>query len=122
MAARLFALLRSFRFAGAGVVYALRAEKNLQIHAVATVAVVALGFALRISTSEWLAVLLAAGLVWATELLNTAIERMGDAINREPCENIRHAKDAAAGAVLVAAVVAAIVGAVVFLPKLPFWH
>lgn len=115
---RLRALIRSFRFAATGVLYSLRSERNLQIHAVATVAVVSLGFAVGISRAEWCAVLLAAGLVWTAELLNTAVERLGDAITREPNEYIRHAKDAAAGAVLAAAVVAAVIGAVVFLPRL----
>ncbi|MDZ4289181.1 MAG: diacylglycerol kinase family protein [Prosthecobacter sp.] len=118
MVARFRALIRSFRFAGAGIAHTLRTEKNLQIHALATVAVVALGFLCEISAAEWCAVLLAIGLVWAVELLNSAIERLGNAITRDTNEHIRHAKDAAAGAVLLAAVAAAAVGAIVFLPKL----
>jgi len=115
---RLRALIRSLRFAIAGVAYALRSEKNLQIHAAASVAAVVLGVICGISRAEWCAVLMAVGLVWAAELLNTAVERLADAVTREPNEQIGHAKDAAAGAVLVAAIIAAVVGAVVFLPKL----
>lgn len=117
MAARLRALLRSFGFAFTGIADTLRSEKNLQIHALATGAVSVLGFLLKISPGEWCAVLLATGLVWAAELLNTAIEKLGNAITQDRNEEIRRAKDAAAGAVLVAAAAAAVVGAIIFLPK-----
>ena len=118
MAARFHALIRSFGYAFAGIAHVLRTERNLQIHACATVAACGLGAFLDLSAGEWCAVLLAIGLVWSAEILNTAVERLGDAITRERNEHIRHAKDAAAGAVLVAAIVAAIVGTIVFLPNL----
>jgi diacylglycerol kinase (ATP) len=118
MSAWIRALLRSFGFAIAGLLWALRRERNLQIHAAITVVVVVLGFSVRLAPWEWCAVLLSCGLVWLAEMLNTALEVLADAVTKEPNELIRRAKDAAAGAVLVAAVMATAVGGVVFLPKL----
>ena len=112
------ALVRSFRFAFAGIAHAFRTENNMRIHAVATVVALLMGFLFTISAAEWCAVLLAIALVWTAELLNTAVERLGDAVTRELNEDIRHGKDAAAGAVMVAALIAAVVGTIVFLPKL----
>jgi diacylglycerol kinase len=84
---------------------------------VISVAAIVCGVVFSISRLEWCAVVLSIGLVWTAELLNTGIERLGDAVTREPNELIRHAKDAAAGGVLVASITAAAVGAIVFLPK-----
>lgn len=119
MAAWIRAVIRSFGYATAGLFWALRRERNLQIHLVAGLAATALGLGLKIARWEWCAVLLSIGLVVMAEMLNTALEILCDAVTLEQNERIRRAKDAAAGAVLAAAVIAAIVGGVVFLPK--FW-
>jgi len=90
----------------------------MRVHAAFTLAVVALGAALRITAGEWCAVLLAAGLVWAAELANTAIEWLADRVSREREDAIRDVKDVAAGAVLAASIAAAVVGLIIFLPRL----
>jgi diacylglycerol kinase (ATP) len=54
-------------------------------------------------------VALCIGLVWAAEALNTAIEFLADEVTLERRERIGNAKDASAGAVLVASVVSLIV-------------
>ena len=58
-------LARSFACAGRGLVQFVATEPNAQIHALATIAVVATGFWLSLGTVEWCLVLLACGLVWA---------------------------------------------------------
>jgi diacylglycerol kinase len=113
------AVLRGFGFAIAGLLWALRRERNLQIHAAMTVAAVILGLLVGLARWEWCAILLSIGLVWMAELLNTALEVLADAITTERNEFIGHAKDAAAAAVLASAAIALAVGGVVFLPK--FW-
>jgi diacylglycerol kinase (ATP) len=80
--------------------------------------VIVLGFVLQIERWEWCAILISCGVVWAAELLNTAIERLADRVSMEREEAIRAVKDAAAGAVLAASLAAAAVGAVIFLPRL----
>ena len=59
---------------------------------------------------------MAIAIVWLAEALNTAIERLSDAVTLEPNDNIRFAKDVAAGAVLVAAVTSALIGLTIFVP------
>lgn len=110
--------LRGFAHAFRGIGLGLRTQRNLRIHAVATVLAAGLALWLDISAGEWCAIILACGAVWAAELLNTAIERLGDRVTLECDDAIRDVKDAAAGAVLVVSIAAASVGAVIFLPKL----
>ena len=114
----LASVLRSFGPALAGLAWALKTQRNLQVHAVATMLVVFLGCWLQVAALEWCALLLAVGLVWAAELLNTALEVLGDRVSKEREESIRRVKDTAAAAVLVAALAALGVGWVVFWPKL----
>ena len=111
----LTSLLRSFRYAFCGIAWALRTQRNLRIHAVATAAVVTLGFVQNLQAWEWCAVLGCAALVLAAELMNSALEVLCDRVTTEPDERIRHAKDAAAGAVLVCAIFSVVVAAIVFL-------
>lgn len=111
-------VIRSFIPAFNGLCWALKSQRNLQVHAIATLIAVALGLGLRIEAWEWCAVILSIGLVWAAELLNTAVEVLADRVSREREEPIRRVKDAAAAAVLMAAMAAFAVGAFVFLPKL----
>lgn len=111
-------VMRSFGPALAGVGWALKTQRNLQVHAAATVLALGLGFWLRIELWEWCVVILVIGLVWAAELLNTAIEVLADRVSREREEPIRLVKDAAAAGVLLAATAALAVGLIVFLPKL----
>jgi diacylglycerol kinase (ATP) len=90
----------------------------MRVHVVAGVLVVVAGLVLRVSAVEWAVLALAMGLVVTAEVLNTAVERLADRVSGEREEAIRVVKDAAAGAVLVAAVAAVGVGVVVFGPKL----
>jgi diacylglycerol kinase (ATP) len=56
--------LRSVRYAVQGIATMLRSQHNAWVHAAATVLVVALGFACRLSTAEWCWVVLAIVAVW----------------------------------------------------------
>lgn len=115
--ARRYRGLQSFIDAGRGLVTVLRTEWNFRIHAVIALLVAGAGFLFHISSGEWLAVVLSAGIVFMAEVFNTAIEYLADAVHPEADRGVGMAKDAAAGGVLIAAVAAAIVGAIVFLPK-----
>ncbi|MDZ4404713.1 diacylglycerol kinase family protein [Prosthecobacter sp.] len=114
----LVSVFRSFGPALAGLWWALKSQRNVQAHAIATALVVVFGLGLKIETWEWCAVALAMGLVWVAELLNTALEMLADRVTLEREESIRRVKDAAAAAVLMAALAALGVGLAVFAPKL----
>jgi diacylglycerol kinase (ATP) len=108
------ARLESFGHAFRGIASVVRSQHNAWIHALATWAVIALGFALKIDRGEWLAVSLAIALVWTAEILNTAIETLCDVVSPEHHPGVKEVKDMAAGAVLVSAVAALIVAILVF--------
>ncbi len=117
MIAWLTRVVRSFGPAWAGLAWAFRTQGNLRVHAVATILAMGGGLWLRIALWEWCVVLLASGLVWTAELLNTALEVLADRVSLQREESIRRVKDMAAAAVLMAAVVAGVVGLLVFAPK-----
>ena len=112
------ARLASFKNAWRGLTVFIRQEHNAWIHCAATVLVIVAGLVFRISTTEWIAVFFAIGLVLAAEAINSAIERLSDVVQPEKDERIRDVKDISAGAVLLCAIAAAIIGFIIFLPKL----
>lgn len=114
----LVSVCRSFGPACQGCRWALSTQRNLQVHAIATLLVLGFGLWLPLEPWEWCAVTLAAGLVWVAELLNTALEVLADRVSQEREEPIRRVKDTAAAAVLLAALAALVVGLIVFAPKL----
>ena len=90
----------------------------MKIHCVAMVCVVIAGFVFHITTVEWCICLTLFGLVMALEMVNTAVEAVVDLVTKERRPLAKLAKDAAAGAVLIAAIMAAIAGMIIFIPKL----
>jgi diacylglycerol kinase (ATP) len=109
--------LKSFRYAGQGIWAAVLQEAHLQLHLAATAVVCSLGVWLGLARWEWAAIILAIGLVWVAELLNTALEAWVDLVSPEHNTLAGKSKDIAAGAVL-AATVAVAIGLLVFLPHL----
>ena len=107
--------MRCFKYALQGIASAYRRERNLRIHSAAAWFVTAAGVICGISGAEWIAVAICIGLVISAELVNTAIESVCDAVTAERRPEIKIAKDAAAGAVLVLAAAAAAVGLIIFL-------
>lgn len=105
----------SLRNAARGMWQILRHEKNFRIHLLVLAAVIVSGIFFRFTWGEWIAVVLASGLVLAGECINTAVEYMGDAISEKKNKNIRRAKDASAAGVLIAAAIAVITGILVFI-------
>lgn len=111
-------LLHSFKYAVDGLRYAFKYEQNMLVHILATVVVVCCGLILKISLAEWLIIILAIGLVIATELINTSVEAIVDLTCPEINPLAKVAKDTAAAAVLVFAITAIIVGIIIFVPKI----
>lgn len=107
-----------FRHAFNGLGLFLRSESNGRMHAAATAAVIALAAWLRCSLTEWAMLAIVTGMVWLTEMLNTAIEKIMDYVQPDVHPKVKWIKDVSAGAVLVAAIMAVVVGGIVFVPKL----
>ena len=110
-------LYRSFGYAFQGIFTCVRKERNMKIHCLAMLCVVAAGFVFRISVSEWCICLILFGMILSLELVNTAMEAVVDLVTEERRPLAKLAKDTAAGAVLIAAIMAAGVGLLIFVPK-----
>ena len=110
------ARVKSFGYAFAGLWFMLRTQHNAWVHLAATIAVAAAGFALHIGAADWRWLVVAVVLVWIAEALNTAFEHLCDVVSPEFHVAVKHAKDIAAGAVLICAVGAVAIGAMVFWP------
>lgn len=108
----------SFGYAFKGIRNLLRYEHNAIIHLAATVVIIILGVWLELQRWEWVAIVMAMGFVWVTEILNTCVERIMDFISTEKHPTIGVIKDLAAAAVLIAAFSAIVVGAIIFIPKI----
>jgi diacylglycerol kinase len=111
-------LPRTFAVAAAGMVRAMRTERNFVIHLLAALAVVVAAAALGVSRLEWCILILCIAVVLAAELFNTAIEHLARAITEDENDEIRDALDIASGAVLTVAIGAAVVGVLILLGSL----
>jgi diacylglycerol kinase (ATP) len=110
--------LKSFRYAFSGIADLLKYQHNARIHSAVFFLVLIAGVLFRISSSDWIAIILASGLVFASEAFNTSIEYLSDAVSSEQNEKIRRAKDVAAAGVLIASFVSVIIGLIIFLPEI----
>ncbi|MBO8126757.1 MAG: diacylglycerol kinase family protein [Firmicutes bacterium] len=111
-------LRESFKYAFLGLTEALRSERNLRIHLGAGAAVLVLGFSYGLTFLEWLGLVVAIGLVFTAELLNTAIETVLDLVSPKLHPLAARAKNVAAAAVLVAVFTAVIIGIIIFGPRI----
>lgn len=111
-------LRSSFRFAGAGVWWSLRTQRNMRIHLAISALAVLLALLLRFSARDLAVIALTITLVLALEMLNTVVEAAVDLASPQYHPLAKTAKDVAAGAVLVAAIGAVIVGVLLFVPYL----
>ncbi|MGY4796545.1 diacylglycerol kinase family protein [Lysinibacillus sp. FSL K6-0057] len=108
--------LRSFGYAFEGIITASK-EQNLKSHILSAIIVILASYWTGLSRMEWYIVLLLIALMFALEMMNTAIERVVDLASPEIHPLAKQAKDIAAGAVLVFALFSAIIGLLIFLPK-----
>lgn len=101
-----------------GIVWAIKTQHNYRVHFLLIFISVIAGILLKIDYNEWLVIfaLILMGLI--IETINTAIEKLGDAITVKYDENIKLAKDVSAGAMLIYSLGAVFGAGVIFLPKI----
>jgi diacylglycerol kinase len=105
----------SFYFALSGLKQIFNEEPNVKLHTVATLIAIVAGIIKHIGAGQWIAIIVAIGLVWITEALNTCIEKLCDfSCGNEFHPAIKIIKDIAAAAVLISAVVSVAIGVIVF--------
>ncbi len=112
------AFLKSFIYAGEGVAYGLRTQRNMRVELGVAALVTIAGILLRISAVEWAVIFACIGLVLSAELINTVTELAVDLLTQRRHPMAKLAKDAGAGAVLVAALASVAVGVAIFGPRL----
>lgn len=108
-------LSHAFYYAWQGLAYTWQTQPNFRVET--TIGLLALLLAAWLQVSP-VPVLLLILIVLSLELLNTAIEAVCDIASPDPHPLAKTAKDAAAAAVLLAAVISVVIGAVIFLPAL----
>ncbi|CAN5229277.1 diacylglycerol kinase [soil metagenome] len=101
---------RSFNHAYRGLVYAVRTQRNMRFHVVASAVVLVLSLLVGASRIELALLVLVIAAVFVTEMLNTALEFAVDLVTREYHPLAKLAKDVSAGAVLVTSIAAVAVG------------
>ncbi len=104
----------AFHYAFQGIMYAVRTQPNMRVHLVIAALVLAATLPLRLDRVYVIAIVIAIVIVLALELMNTAIEAVVDLLTVVHHPLAKTAKDAAAGAVLVATIGAVIVGYLAF--------
>ena len=110
-----------FRFAGRGLISGIRDQTSFQIHLPVALVVIAMAVLLKRSFEQIAILILAIGLVVASELLNSSIEHLASAVTEDHDRRIERALDVAAGAVLAASLIAAVIGFLILGPPLLEW-
>lgn len=111
-------LVKSFRFAFEGVWVALKKGRNFRIQVGAGILALTLGVILKLSSYEFIDLIIIISLVLILELLNTAIESIVNIVSPEIRAEAKVAKDVSAAAVLIASIGAILIAAFIFPPKL----
>lgn len=107
-------LKESFAYAITGIIYAVVTGRNMKIHLLAAVLATCTGLWLGVNRWEWVALIICIFMVLTAETINTAVEKTVDLVTEEYHPLAKHAKDMAAGAVLLTAINAVIVGILIF--------
>ncbi len=107
-------ILRSLKFAVKGIVYAIKNERNMRIHTVATIYVLLFSMFFSMSLTKYVILILIIGLVMMAEMFNSSIENLIDLCSKDYNSTAKAAKDIAAGGVLIMCVGAFISGIFLF--------
>lgn len=92
--------------------------RNFRIYTAGVAITIVAGVFCRLSAIEWGVIMVCFGMALAAEGFNTAIEILADRVCSCKDESIKHAKDVAAGVVLLTAFSSAFVEILIFINKL----
>ena len=105
---------KSFKNAFRGIFLMIKSERNFQLELLAFIVNLFLIFYLKLSSIDTILILIVSFGVLATEILNTAIEKICDIIQPDFDKRIGFIKDISAGAVTLMAILSVIVGILVY--------
>jgi diacylglycerol kinase (ATP) len=112
-------IVASFRYAVDGILDVFRTQKHMRFHFVTVVAVLLAALFFGLDQPSMLVLLFTISMVLVAEMFNTAIEAVVDLITQTYHPLAKFAKDAAAGAVLIATSTAVLIGFLLFIQKQP---
>ena len=108
----------SFKHAFAGLLLSFKTQPNYQIHFALSFLALIGSYVFKITYFEFLLVVCLIFVGLAMETINTALENTNNAVDKNIREDIRIAKDAAAGAMLIYAIGAFTIACIIFVPKI----
>lgn len=108
-------VLESFKYAVDGILDVFRTQKHMRFHFVTVVLVLLVALMFGLDKKDILILLFTISMVLMAEMFNTAIEAVVDLVTQTYHPLAKFAKDAAAGAVLIATATAILVGCLLFL-------
>lgn len=111
-------LSRSFRYAGKGILFALKNEQSFRFQLVASFVVLVLMFLFPLSTWERIVLLLVIFMVLILELINTTFEKITDILKPRVHFYAEIVKDLMAAVVLLASLGALVIGLYIFIPHI----
>lgn len=125
----LLKIYRSFTYALSGLWHATRTERNLKMVMLFILGGFFLALILRITSWEWMILIIASGAVCSVELMNTSLERFADAFEHHAEKKndpthyhlMKATKDVAAAAALVSGSAASIAALIIFWPYVAVW-
>lgn len=110
--------LNSYKYAWRGIWLAFRYERNMLVHLLAAAVVIITNLVLSVNQTEWLITIILIGIVWMSEIFNTAVEKLADRVTQNQDPMIGQAKDLAAGAVLIICITAVVCALIIYYPYL----
>jgi undecaprenol kinase len=102
-------VLKRLGYAFSGIIASLRSEQSFCIQMGGLVLVIVVLLVMQPPPVWWALLLLTSGCVLATELINTAVEKLVDHLHPDQHSTLKTVKDTLAGAVLVMSVTALLV-------------
>jgi diacylglycerol kinase (ATP) len=114
---QLLRIITSFNYAIAGLIHAIRTQRNMQLHLAAAITVLALSLFFDLNRLELGLIIVAISFVIFAELINTAVEIIIDIISKEYNFKARIAKNISAAAVVIASINAIFIAYLVFFDK-----
>lgn len=103
-------LIKSFRYAGRGVVFCLKNERNMRVHVTAAFYILLFLPFFELTRGQTALLLLTVAVVMAAEAVNTSVEAIVNRLLPSYDQLARVAKDTAAGAVLLCAFFSVFIG------------
>lgn len=110
--------ISSFNYAVQGIISALKTERNMKFHYLASVGVIIASLFMDLSRTEFMLMIFSITFVVTAEMINTAIERTVDLVVQDYNPIAKYIKDVSAGAVLISSINAVVCAYLIFYDKI----